>query len=235
MKRIFGVLVGLVCISGAIPAMAQTAITADGVVESTTGGFKFPDGTTQTSAAVAAVAAVVAAVEDTGQTLCYDSAGTLRACAGTGEDGEFQAGVTPPTPRFTDNGNGTITDNMTRLIWLQDANCTAGTRTWQAALDWINMTLNAGGTACANYTAGTSTDWRLPNVKEHMSLADHGGSSPVLSVVHPFLNVVLNYYWGSSTFDEDKSHAWVFGMRVGFTRTMAKSMDFQVLAVRGPQ
>ncbi|MGA9347827.1 MAG: hypothetical protein WBW48_03355 [Anaerolineae bacterium] len=36
----------------------------------------------------------------------------------TGEDGELLKGVTWPSPRFTDNGNGTVTDNLTGLIWL---------------------------------------------------------------------------------------------------------------------
>ena len=32
-------------------------------------------------------------------------------------------GVAWPNPRFTDNGNGTVTDNLTGLIWLKNANC----------------------------------------------------------------------------------------------------------------
>ena len=34
-----------------------------------------------------------------------------------------QKGVAWPNPRFTDNGNGTVTDNLTGLIWLKNANC----------------------------------------------------------------------------------------------------------------
>jgi hypothetical protein len=33
-------------------------------------------------------------------------------------DGEIRAGVAWPTPRFTDNGDGTATDNLTGLTWL---------------------------------------------------------------------------------------------------------------------
>jgi hypothetical protein len=62
-------------------------------------------------------AATVAAADDlpaTGQTICYDSAGTVIACAGTGQDGEIQAGA---MLRYKDNGNGTITDKNTNLTW----------------------------------------------------------------------------------------------------------------------
>ena len=59
----------------------------------------------------------------TGQTLCYDSLGAVVPCAGTGQDGEIKAGVAWPSPRFTDNSNGTVTDNLTGLIWLKNANC----------------------------------------------------------------------------------------------------------------
>jgi hypothetical protein len=45
---------------------------------------------------------------ETGQTTCYDEAGTAIACAGTGQDGEIGAGVTWPWPQFTDNGGGAI-------------------------------------------------------------------------------------------------------------------------------
>jgi hypothetical protein len=50
----------------------------------------------------------------TGQTTCYDSEGPVIPCAGTGQDGEIQAGA---TLRYKDNGDGTITDKNTKLTW----------------------------------------------------------------------------------------------------------------------
>lgn len=38
-----------------------------------------------------------------------------------GDDGDIQAGLSLPEPRFTDNGDGTVTDNLTGLIWLKNA------------------------------------------------------------------------------------------------------------------
>ena len=62
-------------------------------------------------------------VARTGQTTCYDSDGNVIDCAGTGQDGDIQAGVAWPSPRFVDNGDGTITDMLTGLMWLKDAGC----------------------------------------------------------------------------------------------------------------
>ena len=56
-----------------------------------------------------------APVEKTGQTISY----------ATGDDGELERGIDKPPlkDRFTDNGDGTVTDNLTGLIWMKDANC----------------------------------------------------------------------------------------------------------------
>ncbi|HEX9868842.1 MAG TPA: hypothetical protein VGC99_09650 [Candidatus Tectomicrobia bacterium] len=64
-----------------------------------------------------------APVPQTGQTQCWDASGVLIDCADTGEDGELQAGVRSPVPRFTDRGNGSVRDNLTGLIWLKFPNC----------------------------------------------------------------------------------------------------------------
>ena len=50
----------------------------------------------------------------------------------TGDDGDLEKGVTWPSPRFTNNSNGTVTDNLTGLIWLRNANC-FGQKAWATA------------------------------------------------------------------------------------------------------
>ena len=77
--------------------------------------------------------ALPARVPKTGQTQCYDASAAID-CAGTGQDGAFQKGVAWPNPRFTDNSNGTVTDNLTGLIWLKNANCFGSNRLWATAL-----------------------------------------------------------------------------------------------------
>ena len=56
--------------------------------------------------------------------------------------GPYREGVAWPTPRFTDNGNGTVTDNLTRLIWMKNANA-FGMKNWADALTIAN-TLASG-------------------------------------------------------------------------------------------
>ena len=41
----------------------------------------------------------------------------------TGDDGDLRKGVSWPVPRFVDNLDGTVTDNLTGLMWLQEGNC----------------------------------------------------------------------------------------------------------------
>jgi hypothetical protein len=97
--------------------------------------------------------------------------------APTGSDGHQHKGVTWPDQRFTDNANGTVTDNLTGLIWLKSANA-LGVRTWANALTACN-TLNSGE---AGLTDGSvEGDWRLPNVLEMRSLIDWRYSNPALS------------------------------------------------------
>ena len=59
---------------------AQNSISTAGVIESKSGGFKFPDGSTQISAAVAGSAPV----EDSREIVCWDAIGPVITCTGTG-------------------------------------------------------------------------------------------------------------------------------------------------------
>jgi len=104
-----------------------------------------------------------APVEKTGQTPTVPE-----NPAQTGSDGDLQKGVTWPNPRFTDNTDGTVTDNLTGLIWLKDANCDES-KNWANALTWCNSLASGACGLTDNSVAG---DWRLPNVKELHSLID---------------------------------------------------------------
>ena len=134
----------------------------------------------------------------TGQTKCYDTSGTEINCSGTGQDGDIQAGVAWPSPRFFDNGDGTITDNLTGLMWTQNANPAGNNMTWQSALDYVK-TLNTGG----------HTDWRLPNVNELKSLvnADEPETAVWLNR-QGFTNVEGGKYWSSTTLAYGTILAW---------------------------
>lgn len=59
----------------------------------------------------------------TGQTLCYNDAGAVIDCVGSGQDGEWRKGAIWPTLRLSDNGDGTVTDHLTGLMWMQNVDC----------------------------------------------------------------------------------------------------------------
>lgn len=162
----------------------------------------------------------------TGQNNCYDETGVIIPCTDTGQDGELQHGAAWPDPRFIDNGDGTITDRLTGLMWLKDANCLAsqypvfdndgtagdGVITWQHALDFI-VSINTG--TYANCGAGHA-DWRLPNRTELKSLADYSQTGPALQAGHPFTNAGTHPgYWSSTTYAPAKDIAWIFNFVTG--------------------
>jgi len=129
--------------------------------------------------ASAASKKALAPVPQTGQTQCWDANGNLINCAGTGQDGDLQPGVDWPTPRFTDNQNGTVTDNLTGLIWLQNPFCTT-----LSPVDWLTALSHAKSLAngqCGLMDGSKAGDWRVPTVKELLSLIDYEFAFPALS------------------------------------------------------
>jgi hypothetical protein len=99
-----------------------------------------------------------APVPQTGQTQCWDAAGSPITCEGTGQDGDIQAGVDWPSPRFTDQGNGTVQDNLTGLIWLKESLC-ADLQRWPDAM------------ALANALHDSGTPWLTDKTPDHQATA----------------------------------------------------------------
>ena len=158
----------------------------------------------------------------------------------TGDDGDLEKGVEWPNPRFTDNGDGTVTDNLTGLIWLKDANCASGTINWATALSHVRQ-LNTKGTMnsndCGDKSNGEShqTDWRLPNIKELLSLIDYSQVGPPLPSDHPFTGVQSYYYWSSTTNSFNTANAWYVNLYYGGVVAFDKTGDYYVWPVRGGQ
>jgi hypothetical protein len=149
-------------------------------------------------------------VPRTGQDECWDASSkdpddphfTVH-CTLTGQDGDARAGLAPPLDRFTDNGDGSVTDHFTGLVWLRLANCIAATQpSWDTAL---NLAAALPGTTFPLCGLGEGTlpgDWRVPNVNELMSLVDYGTGASVGAALpdgHPFIDFD-GYYWTSTTF-----------------------------------
>jgi hypothetical protein len=155
----------------------------------------------------------------------------------TGDDGDLRKGVTWPTPRFTDNGDGTVTDNLTGLIWLKNANCD-GVKIWADALTYFN-TLASG--VCGLSDSSVAGDWRMPNLFELESLRDMAYSTPCISNAvgtdkwttgDPFTGVQSTYYWSSTTREISTTNAWRVAMSYGFVIDGNKTLYNYVWPVR---
>ena len=177
--------------------------------------------------------APVIGVAKTGQTGCWDGSGNPISCAGTGQDGALQRGVSV-SPRFTDNADGTVKDNLTGLIWLKNANC-FGLWTWTQALSAAN-TLQSPNVTCGLTDGSAAGAWRLPNLRELHSLIDFGQFNPAFPVSHPFSGVQSNYYWSSTTLPFNPGSAWNVSLANGYVSNGGKFTNAgYVWPVRGGQ
>ena len=143
---------------------------------------------------------------DTGQTTSYTTT--------YGEDHDYS--INPPS--YTDNGNGTITDNVTGLIWQKEDDNTQ--RTWSDA-----------GTYCDNLTLGGQSDWRLPSKKELISIVNYGTYSPSINTTY-FPNTNSSVYWSSTTIAYNSSGAWIVLFNDGYVVIDYKSSSYYVRCVR---
>ena len=148
-------------------------------------------------------AAYPAEVARTGQATSY----------AVGDDGAIQAGAVWPDPRFSERADGTVSDNLTGLVWAKNANLMVtrdpafdadgtindGSVTWQHAIDYVAKLNNE------NYL--NHTDWRLPNVNELESLVHAGVYIPALSA-NPFTGVQSGIYWSSTSYAYYTDCAW---------------------------
>jgi hypothetical protein len=162
---------------------------------------------------------VPAPVPRTGQSTSYIA----------GDDGNVRKGIRWPDPRFTDNGDGTVTDELTGLIWLKNANC-FGTQNWNQSL--LSCKMLATG-LCGLSDGSVPDDWRLPNIEELLSLVDRSQMYPALPSGHPFGNVQPSYYWSSTTSVFDGSFAWYLWLGDGFSDFDPKTGLRYVWPVRG--
>jgi hypothetical protein len=114
-------------------------------------------------------------VVDTGQDNCYDASGLQATCPVPGETFYGQdAQHTGNTPSFTDNGDGTVTDNVTDLMWQQSPD-TDGDDDIEAD---DKLSYGDAVAGAATLSLGGYADWRLPTIKELYSLIDFNGVDP---------------------------------------------------------
>jgi hypothetical protein len=233
-------------------AAASATVTWEGASVTTTnagGVFRFlgvvpadcvgtlSDGSDIVEVAIAKCTPMDSRVLKTGQTTCYDLFAVV-ACAGTGQDGELQIGA---TRSYSVNGDGTITDNYTGLMWETLTNPGDGSiHDYLNFYDWPRAFQKIADLNASNF-AGHS-DWRLPNINELLTLVDYGRPQPEVSIDPVFNNGVDSFtneadsYFSSTTriagFAPDT--AWVVSFRDGGAHGEPKWRPYSfVRAVRG--
>jgi hypothetical protein len=162
-------------------------------------------------------------------------------------------GVDGPPLVYKDNGNGTLTDQNTGLIW-EKKNTTAGSvhnvinaYMWDGTLftDFLFKLNNRCAldetTACTRNADCAAVggqcgfaghrDWRIPNVRELQSIVDYGAFNPAIDP--DFGPTAAGNYWSSPSFAANPSNAWDVFFSDGFVFAFGKDDTFRARAVRG--
>jgi len=174
----------------------------------------------------------------TGQTQSY----------GNGTDGDLESGA---ARAFTDNGDGTITDESTGLMW-EKKDRAGGIHDWGNTYTWTVGSNAFNGSVALTFLATLNAtefagydDWRLPNLRELATLPDYGELEPAaFDPFHvgcePGCTVLTcsctapDGHWTSSTSREDDSDAWRVHFFAGGIGAVAKTTAIAARAVRGP-
>ena len=122
-------------------------------------------------------------------------------------------------PKLRDNGDGTVSDLRTGLVWQKVG--ADKPMTWEQAL-----------AACSSLNLAGKTDWRLPNIKELRSLSDDTRSRPSVDRAF-FPSVQSSAYWSSTTQSNRPERAWHTDFASGLVTYTDKTASLLVLAVRG--
>ncbi|HUG70824.1 MAG TPA: DUF1566 domain-containing protein [Pirellulaceae bacterium] len=181
-----------------------------------------------------------ARVRQTGQDKCWDTRGHVIPCEGSGQDAEkarLGAGLPLATPRFQENmtagvrpvPDGTVTDRVTGLTWLKDAD-TFGTLNWWDANDKCKQ-LSAGEKGLND--GSEPEDWRLPDINELRSLEDYGEARPAMPLGHPFVNVRESLVWSSTELASAPTLARFLYVGIGSSVWDHKSVLMGVWPVKG--
>lgn len=168
----------------------------------------------------------------TGQRTCYDQDGNIVDHTGTGQDGDLQSGKIWPEPRFQDNGDGTITDLATGLMWLKDGSC-MGWLSWQAAMDAAGRlnSMDSGEEHCSKLSAAYR-DWDVPTIQELETLLNSESTEPFRFLnFYGFRGIQADSYWSSTT-GPNPYNAWLLHFDTGEIMSGGKVETHHVLFVR---
>lgn len=127
--------------------------------------------------------------------------------------------------RFIDNGDDTITDNKTGLMWEKktEENVNA-VHTWEKAQSVHVARLN-------ELCFGGHEEWRLPTIQELVGIVDYTHLNPSIDPI--FGPTASDWYWSSTTFAGIPDSAWGVYFYGGYVDDDYKGFDLHVRAVRG--
>jgi hypothetical protein len=122
--------------------------------------------------------------------------------------------------RFIGNGDGTISDPVTGIMWQRDAGS-------EALLNWKDALAY-----CESLELGGHSDWRLPDVRSLGSIVDYSRFEPAIGA--GFQCWWDTGYWTSTTLKDTPQHAWVVGFWYGdYFWAIKESGQHHVRCARG--
>jgi hypothetical protein len=142
---------------------------------------------------------------DTGQTQSFSGI--------FGEDSDY----TGYSPSYSDNGNGTVTDNLSTLMWEQDVDL--NTKNWPEA-----------DTHCQNLALAGHSDWRLPSMLELKDIIDYGSYNPALNNTYYNADTDTLRYWST---DQESGNTWIMNFTRGTSSKATDTTNNYVRCVRG--
>jgi hypothetical protein len=110
---------------------------------------------------------------------------------------------TPNLASYTDNGNGTVIDNVTGLMWQKASSPGQYVHTQAVAY-------------CPTLTLGGRTDWRLPSQIELLSIVDYGVGDPSINSTY-FPSTPGSGFWSSTVVTGVSTTAWSVSFGDGLT------------------
>ncbi len=131
--------------------------------------------------------------------------------------------------RFVNNGDGTVTDLDTGLMWLKNSSCLPRLD-WQNALDKVKAFNQESEDICN--AAGKYHDWVLPNRLELASLVDYGRDYPAVYPRLVFNEKITGKFWSSTTFVATPQNAYIVNFDDGSQTYSDKHKKHNLLLVR---
>jgi hypothetical protein len=134
-------------------------------------------------------------------------------------DVDVAAGA-PNLQSYADNGDGTVTDNVTGLMWQQ-----AVPATTHDSADAVAY--------CQTLTLAGHGDWRLPSMIELVSIVDYGHGGPSIDPTY-FPSTPASSFWSSSPLAGASSYGYgcIVDFDHGYTYNVDVSYSFLVRCVR---